>query len=170
METKPRQRSLAAPARAVAARVGSLPPLVLVVLTLAACLALAALARLLGSSSWLWVTLAGGGFLIAYGRFGTRGVLLVGAALAGSGVGILFEGVASWDGAYLLSVGGALAVADSLDPPPGHVVLVAGVVLAAIGLVVGLAAEGPTKAVVLACLIAGAVALLVASDSRLRRG
>jgi len=138
-------------------------------LTLAACLALAALARLLGSSGWLWVTLAGGGFLVAYGRFGTRGVLLVGAALAGSGVGILFEGVAGWDGAYLLSVGGALAVADSLDPPPGHIVLVAGAVLGAIGLFLGLASEGVAKAVLLACVLAAAAAMYLALDGRRSR-
>jgi len=153
----------------VAGWVASLPPPVLVGLTLAACLALAALARLLGSSAWLWVTLAGGGFLIAYGRYGTRGVLLVGAALAGSGIGILFEGVAGWDGAYLLSVGGALAVADSLDPPPGHLVLVTGAVLGAIGLVIGLGSQGTTKAIVLACTMAAVAALFIALDSRANR-
>ncbi len=166
MESAGSRPSLTAPARTVAAWVGSLPPAVLVGLTLAACLGLAALARLLGSSAWLWVTLAGGGFLVAYGRFGTRGVLLVGAALAGSGVGILFEGVAGWDGAYLLSVGGALAVADSLDPPPGHLVLVTGAVLAAIGLIIGMASRGPTQAIVVACLMAAAMAIFIALDGR----
>lgn len=169
MERAESRPYLAAPARAVAAWVGSLPPPVILGLTLAACLALAALARLLGSSAWLWVTLAGGGFLVAYGRFGTRGVLLVGAALAGSGVGILFEGVAGWDGAYLLSVGGALAVADSLDPPPGHIVLVAGAVLGAIGLFLGLASEGVAKAVLLACVLAAAAAMYLALDGRRSR-
>lgn len=169
MEGTGTRPSLSSSARKVTGWVGSLPPAVLVGLTLAACLALAALARLLGSSAWLWVTLAGGGFLVAHGRYGTRGVLLVGAALAGSGVGILFEGVAGWDGAYLLSVGGALAVADSLDPPPGHVVLVTGGVLGAIGLVLGLASQGTAKAVVLASVMAAVAALVIALDSRDRR-
>ena len=150
-------------AHELARRVGSLPPLALIALTLAACLGLAALARLLGSSAWLWATLAGGAFLVAYGRLGARGALLLGAALAGSGVGILFEAVAGWDGAYLLSLGAALAMADALDPSPAHLPLVVGGALALIGLAVGLAAADLVTALLLGAVTAG-VALLAARE------
>ncbi len=164
VEREARTPALAGPARELARRVGGLPPAALIALTLAACLCLALLARLLGSSAWLWATLAGGAFLVAYGRFGTRAVLLLGAALAGSGVGILFEAVAGWDGAYLLSLGAALCMADALDPPPAHVALVVGGALALIGLVVGLAAADLITAVLLAAIAAAGVALFATGD------
>lgn|GEM_PF-3266593 len=150
-------------ARELARRVGGLPPVALVGLTLAACLVLAAVARLIGSSAWLWATLAGGAFLVGYGRIGQRGVLLLGAALASSGVGILFEAVAGWDGAYLLSLGAALAMADALDPAPAHLALVVGGALALIGLVVGLAAADVVTGLLVAALCAAA-AFYVARD------
>ncbi len=159
MERAAGSPTLPALPRALALWAAALPPSALAALTLVACLALAVLARLLGSSAWLWVTLAGGAFLVAYGRFGTRAVLLLGAALAGSGVGILFEAVAGWDGAFLLSLGAALCMADALDPPPGHVVLVAGGVLAAIGLGVGLAASDLATGMLLAAVAAAGLAV-----------
>lgn len=164
VERTARNSALPGLARELARRVGGLPPAALIALTLAACLGLAVLARLLGSSAWLWATLAGGAFLVAYGRFGTRGVLLLGAALAGSGVGILFEAVAGWDGAYLLSLGAALCMADALDPPPAHLALVVGGALALIGLVVGLAAADLVTAVLLGAIAAAGVALFVARE------
>ena len=145
--------------RRLARWVGGLPPVALIGLTLAVCLGLAAVARLLGSSAWLWALLAGGAFLVAYGRYGSRPVLLLGAALTGSGVGILLEAVAGWDGAYLMSVGAALGMADALDPTPAHLPLVVGGALGVIGLAVGLAAADLVTAMLLGGLAAAAVAL-----------
>ncbi|HZW27446.1 MAG TPA: hypothetical protein VFF08_03270 [Trueperaceae bacterium] len=164
MESAARPPAPADLARELARRVGGLPPLALITLTLAACLGLAALARLLGSSAWLWATLAGGAFLVAYGRFGTRGVLLLGAALAGSGVGILFEAAAGWDGAYLMSLGAALCMADALDPPPAHLALVVGGALALIGLAVAVAASDLVTVLLLGALAAAGIAYLLARE------
>src|SRR5690606_29750382 len=59
VETARRPSVLPALPRRLARWVGGLPPVALIGLTLAVCLGLAAVARLLGSSAWLWALLAG---------------------------------------------------------------------------------------------------------------
>lgn len=99
-------------------------------------------ARLLGSAAFLWVALAGAPFLLGYARLGTRGFLLIGAALVGSGIGILFEANLAWDGAYLASVGAALAAAEGIHPTANRVALILGAILAGLGVMLGVVAAG----------------------------
>lgn len=127
-------------------------------------LVLIAFARLLGSSAFLWVALVGAPFLLGYARLGTRAFLLLGALLVGSGIGILFEANLAWDGAYLTSVGAALAAAEALSPTPARLALLIGIILAAIGVGMGLVAAGTGP------LIAFVALLLLATALLLRRG
>lgn len=121
-------------------------------------LTLIVLARTLGSAAFLWVALTGVPFLLGYARLETRGFLLIGAILVGSGIGILFEANLAWEGAYLTSVGAALATAEALEPTPGRLALLIGAILAGLGVALGVAAAGTTSVVSLAAvtLIAGA--------------
>src|SRR5690606_33188119 len=121
-------------------------------------------ARLLGSAAFLWVALVGAPFLLGYARLGTRAFLLLGALLVGSGIGILFEANLAWDGAYLTSVGAALAAAEALSPTPARLALLIGIILAAIGVGMGLVAAGTGP------LIAFVALLLLATALFLRRG
>jgi len=109
-------------------------------------------ARLLGSSAFLWVGLAGVPFLLGYARLGTRGFLLLGSILVGSGVGILFEANLAFDGAYLTSVGAALAVAEAMAPTTARLALLLGIFLAVIGVGMGLYAAGTASIVAFICL------------------
>lgn len=122
---------------------------------------LAVLARLIGSSAWLWTGLLGAGLLVAYARLGTRAFLIVGALLVGSGVGILFEATLGWEGAYLMSVGAGLVAAEGIDTRPGRYALLIGGLLAGLGLVLAVTAAG-TGAVVGLCLLAAVVGALAA--------
>ena len=109
-------------------------------------------ARLLGSAAFLWVALTGAPFLLGYARLETRGFLLIGAVLVGSGVGILFEANLAWEGAYLASVGAALAAAEGIHPTPGRLALLLGAILAGLGVLLGVAAAGPGPLVAFALL------------------
>lgn len=116
-------------------------------------------ARVLGSAAFLWVALAGVPFLLGYARLGTRGFLLIGAVLVGSGTGILFEADLALEGAYLASVGAALATAEGLHPTKGRLALLIGGILAGLGVVLGVVDAGTTAVVatafvvVLGCLL-----------------
>lgn len=123
---------------------------------------LAVLARLIGSSAWLWTGLLGAGLLVAHARLGTRAFLIVGALLVGSGVGILFEATLGWEGAYLMSVGAGLVTAEGVDTRPGRYALLIGGLLACLGLVLAVAAAG-TAALVGLCLAAAAVGAIAAA-------
>lgn len=109
-------------------------------------------ARLLGSSAFLWVGLAGLPFLLGYARLATRGFLLLGAVLVGSSVGILFEANLAWDGAYLASVGAALAATEALAPTDARLTLLLGVILTGLGVGLGLFATGGAPLIVFVCL------------------
>lgn len=124
--------------------------------------ALAFLARLIGSSTWLWTGLLGAGLLVAYARLGTRAFLIVGALLVGSGVGILFEATFGWEGAYLMSVGAGLVTAEGIDTRPGRYALLIGGLLAGLGVVLAVAAAGTTAFIGL-CLVAAALGAVAAT-------
>jgi len=132
-------------------------------------LALIVLARALGSAAFLWVALAGIPFLLGYARLDTRGFLLIGAVLVGSGIGILFEANLAWEGAYLTSVGAALAAAEALEPTPQRLALLVGVVLAALGVVLGVAAAGTASVIAFALVVVAACALYLRQARRRAR-
>lgn len=123
---------------------------------------LAVFARLIGSSAWLWTGLVGTALLVAFSLLGTRAFLIAGAFLVGSGVGILFEATFGWEGAYLMSVGAGLVVAEGLDSRPGRYALLVGSLLACLGLVLAVAAAG-TASLVGLCLVAAAVGAVAAT-------
>ena len=123
---------------------------------------LTVLARLIGSSAWLWTGLLGAGLLVAYARLATRAFLIGGALLVGSGVGILFEATLGWEGAYLMSVGAGLVTAEGIDTRPGRYALLIGGLLASLGLVLAVAAAG-TAALVGLCLLAAALGAIAAT-------
>lgn len=122
----------------------------------------AVFARLIGSSAWLWTGLVGTVLLVAYARLGTRAFLIAGAFLVGSGVGILFEATFGWEGAYLMSVGTGLVVAEGIDTRPGRYALLIGGLLACLGLVLAVAASG-TASLVGLCLVAAGVGAVAAT-------
>lgn len=127
-------------------------------------------ARALGSVAFLWVTLAGTPFLLGYARLGTRGFLLIGAVLVGSGIGILFEANLAWEGAYLTSVGAALATAEALEPTRGRLALLIGAILAGLGVVLGVAAAGtPTVSAFVVVALVGCAVYLRGARSGPRR-
>ncbi len=115
-----------------------------------------------GSSGWLWVTLAGVFFLSLHARLGTYPFLVVGAMLAGAGIGTLLEVTWRWSGAFLLSIGSASVTVEALAPRPGRWALAIGVGLLALGTVVGLVDAGRDGlyAALLAAAILGAGAAL----------
>lgn len=132
-----------------------------VALAVAVVIVLVAVADLIGSSAWLWTGLVGTGFLVAYGRLGTRTFLLVGAVLVGSGVGILFEATLGWDGAYLMSVGAALVTAEGVETRRGRYALIVGAALAALGLVLAVGSAGVPASAGL-CLVAAVLGAVLA--------
>jgi len=99
---------------------------------------LALLASLGAGASWLWVAVAGAGFLLAYARQKLYGLLVVGGILAGAALGILLS--VTWWGssAFLLSLAAGLLLVDRVEPKAVRWPLYAAAVLAALGLLVWL--------------------------------
>jgi len=130
-------------------------------------LLLAMVARLLGSSAWLWVGLMGALFLGLYARLGGFAFLALGAFLTASGVGILLEAIFNWSGAYLTSVGTGIAMLELFAPKPSRWALWVGGALAVLGLLLGIySAQG--RGLLLLCLLAAGAAAYLASARRYR--
>lgn|SRR5690606_8607813 len=143
-----RERSLSPNLRAILA-IGALATAILV-------------AYLVGSAGWLWVTLAGVFFLALHGRLDTYPFLVVGALLAGAGIGTLLEVTWRWSGAFLSSIGAAALTVEALAPRPGRWAFSIGIGLLVLGTVVGLADAGRQglHALLLTAAIFGAGAAL----------
>lgn len=135
---------------------------VAVVVTL---VALLLAADLLNSYAWLWVGLFGAVGIFAHTRYDSYALLVVGAFLTGSGVGILLEAIFNFTGTYLTSVGAALAMVEFVSPRPARIALWLGAAAIAMGVALGLAEAG-TRGWLALCLLAAAVGAYLA----LRRG
>lgn len=118
---------------------------ILVVLLLAA--------DLLNSYAWLWVGLAGAVGIFLHARYDSYALLVAGAFLTGSAVGILLEATFNFTGAYLTSAGTAIAMTEFVAPRQGRLTLWLGAAAVALGVALGLAEAGE-RAWWLACLIA----------------
>lgn len=97
--------------------------------------AVALLARVGPGTGWLWVALAGVGFLAAYRQQGTYAFLVVGAILAGIAAGILLEGAWRWPGAFLMSLGASFLVIDRVEPKESRWPIYPAAILVGLGLV-----------------------------------
>ncbi|MBS3933465.1 MAG: HRDC domain-containing protein [Truepera sp.] len=107
--------------------------------TLIAIGVLALLAVLGAGPSWLWVAIAGAGFLFAYSRQRHYGLLVVGGLLAGAALGILLTVTWSWRiSAFLLSLAAGFLLVDRVEPKAVRWPLYSAAVLAAFGLLVWL--------------------------------
>lgn len=134
----------------------------LVILTL---VVLLVFADLINSYAWLWVGLFGAVGIFAHARYDSYALLIVGAFLTGSGVGILLEASFSFTGTYLTSVGAALAMVEFVAPRPSRMALWLGAAAIAMGVGLGLAEAGSRGWLAL-CLLAAAAGAYLAS----RRG
>ncbi len=110
-------------------------------------------ADLLNSYAWLWVGLAGAVGIFAHARYDSYALLVAGAFLTGSAVGILLEATFNFTGAYLTSVGTAVAMVEFVSPRQGRLALWIGAAAITLGVALGLAEAGD-KAWWLACLVA----------------
>lgn len=137
-------------------------PTVRVILAIVALAAAIVVAYGVGSAAWLWVTLAGVFFLALHARLDTYPFLVVGALLAGAGIGTLLEVTWRWNGAFLLSIGAATLTVEALAPRPGRWAFAIGIGLLALGTVVGLVDAGRDGlyALLLVAAILGAGAAL----------
>lgn len=107
--------------------------------TLIAIGVLALLAVLGAGPSWLWVAIAGAGFLLAYARQKLYGLLVVGGILAGAALGIFLAVTWNWGSSvFLLSLAAGLLLVDRVEPRAIRWPLYAAAVLAALGLLVWL--------------------------------
>lgn len=122
--------------------------------------ALLVAADLINSYAWLWVGLLGAVGIFLHARFASRALLVVGAFLTGSGVGILLEATLNFTGAYLSSVGAAVAMVEFVDPRPGRLVLWIGLSIALFGIGMGLVEAGNRGLLTLCLLAAGVGAYL----------
>ncbi|MFO7545806.1 MAG: hypothetical protein R6W77_09955 [Trueperaceae bacterium] len=137
-------------------------PYVRVILAIGALAAAILVAYVVGSAGWLWVTLAGVFFLVLHARLDTYPFLVVGALLAGAGIGTLLEVTWRWSGAFLSSIGAAAITVEALAPRPGRWAFAIGIGLLVLGTVVGMADAGRDGlyALLLAAAIVGAGAAL----------
>jgi hypothetical protein len=103
--------------------------------------ALLTLERLGAAEGWLWTALAGAGFLVAYRRQRIRGLLVLGAVLAGVAGGLLLGGLGV-PGGFFVALGVAVMAIDRIEPEPDKRVLRLGAALTAFGLLYGVAAAG----------------------------
>jgi hypothetical protein len=103
--------------------------------------ALLTLERLTAASGWLWTALAAAGFLVAYRRQRIRGLLVLGAVLAGVSGGLLLGGLGV-PGGFFVALGVAVMAIDRVEPEPDKRTLRLGAALTAFGLLYGVAAAG----------------------------
>lgn len=100
------------------------------------------LARISGGTGWLWVAVVAVGFLYAYAREGTYGLLVIGSILSGVAVGILLEGNLQWEGAFLVSLGAGIGAIDMIEPRASRWPRIVAVIVIVLGLGVGIAQAG----------------------------
>lgn len=113
-------------------------------------------ARLTGQTGWAWAALAAVGFLAAYARTGSYGLLVVGGTLTGVAVGLLF-GNWGWPGAFPLSVGSGLLAVNGVEPRRGDAAVpLLGALLVASGVIGTLLASREVIAVPFALLVLAA--------------
>ncbi|MEX2502692.1 MAG: hypothetical protein WD336_09965, partial [Trueperaceae bacterium] len=103
--------------------------------------ALLAAERLTVGAGWLWTTLAGAGFLVAYARQRIRGLLLLGCVLSGVGVGLLL-GAVGVTGGFWVALGIGVMAIDRIEPEADKRALRAGAAVTAFGLLYGVASAG----------------------------
>ena len=122
---------------------------------------LALLARASGSTGWLWVAVVAVASLVVYVNTRTYGFLLLGGVLAGSSLGLLLTDLFRCDGVFLVALGAGLIAVDRVEPKAQRWATYLGAVLAAIGLIAGLADSGVLTSAWLPVLLIGiGVALL----------
>jgi hypothetical protein len=125
----------------------------------------ALLGRLSGGAGWLWVGLVAVAFLWAWTVQKSYGLLVTGCILAGVAVGLLLESSWGWNGAFLISLGIGFIMVDRLETRQNKWPLYVGVVLAVLGLLIGILETGFLGSFWFALLlIAGGVYLLTRSQ------
>jgi HRDC domain len=102
----------------------------------------ALLGRLSGGAGWLWVGLVAIGFLWAWVAQKSYGFLVTGCILAGVAVGILLESSWGWNGAFLISLGIGFIMIDRLETRQNKWPFYVGIVLAVLGLLIGILETG----------------------------
>lgn len=122
---------------------------------------LALLARVSGGAGWLWIALVAAALLATYVSQRTYGLLVVGAVLAGTAVGVFLQGLfPRWDGVFLIALGLGIAAIDVVEPREPRWRWRFGLGLAALGLVLSLVNSGVLTSAwfaVLLIVIGGAI-------------
>ncbi|CAN5666621.1 hypothetical protein BH23DEI1_BH23DEI1_10530 [soil metagenome] len=119
------------------------------------------LARLSDGAGWLWIGLVAAAMLFAYARQRTYGLLVLGGILAGTATGILLQEVFRNEAFFLISLGAGIAAIDLVERRPSRWPRTFGAVLAALGVLIGLANAGAFASVWFALLlIAAGIALI----------
>jgi HRDC domain/TgpA N-terminal domain len=127
----------------------------------------ALLGRLSGGAGWLWVGLVAIGFLWAWVAQKSYGFLVTGCILAGVAVGILLESSWGWNGAFLISLGIGFIMIDRLETRQNKWPFYVGIILAVLGLLIGILETGFLGSFWFALLLIGAgVFILTRSQGR----
>jgi len=115
---------------------------------------LALLARVSGGAGWLWIALVAAALLAVYVSQRTYGLLVVGAVLAGTSVGLLLQQLfPRCDGVFLIALGLGVATIDVVEPREPRWRWRFGLGLAALGLLLSLANSGVLGSVWFAVLL-----------------
>ncbi len=102
----------------------------------------ALLGRLSGGAGWLWIGLIAIAFLWAWVTQKSYGLLVTGCILAGIAVGFLLESSWGWNGAFLISLGIGFIMIDRLETRQNKWPFYVGVILAVLGLLIGILETG----------------------------
>jgi hypothetical protein len=123
------------------------------------------LARLSDGAGWLWIGLVAAAMLFAYSRQRTYGLLVLGGFLAGTAVGILLQEVFRNEAFFLISLGAGVAAIDLVERRASRWPRTLGAVLAAIGVLIGLANAGAFASVWFALLLIAVGVAIIARGS-----
>lgn len=100
-------------------------------------------------SAWLILLLASAVALVLHSRTQIYALLVAGAFLFGSSVGVLLEVALNWSGAFFVSIGSAGIAVEALEERGSHWALTVGLSLIGLGLLLGVIDAG-TRTVLLA--------------------
>jgi hypothetical protein len=116
----------------------------------------ALLGRVSGGAGWLWIGLIAVAFLWAWVVQKSYGLLVTGCILAGVAVGFLLESSWGWNGAFLISLGIGFIMIDRLETRQNKWPFYVGIVLAILGLLIGILESGFLGSFWFALLLIGA--------------